>query len=119
MFDMQCEKAMFAENPAVYLPEDLGFTELSREPELQNKIHKIKPTEFVNYHDLCEMWKRRQQIDIPFVCVGSYVEVKLKAAEAQNPLLFSGLCIYKEHHNVSAHITLRRACDPGKFNIAL
>ena len=67
MFLKECEAAMFALNPLDYDPRELGFTEFSREPIIINKAIKQKPTHFAVYHDLCEMWKRRQVGILNFV----------------------------------------------------
>ena len=60
MFDRECERAMFLQDPSQYTLEELGF---SRHIHVRDKITKIedqKPTDFVLYHDLREMWRRRQ-----------------------------------------------------------
>ena len=60
MFEKECEKAMFSQDPREHDMETLGF---SPEFEVRDEILKIeeqKPTDYVLYHDLVEMWKRRQ-----------------------------------------------------------
>ena len=60
MFEKECEKAMFAQDPREHDMETLGF---SREFEVRDQVVKIEeqsPTDYVLYHDLGEMWKRRQ-----------------------------------------------------------
>lgn len=110
MFDKEYEKFIFSENPANYTPEEFGFSQTLRIPRRQLKIKLIKPSDIVYYHDLCEMWKRRQQIDMPFINVGSYVQIKAKSGyPAQPSLTFSGLCIMKYHRDMHAYVTLRRS----------
>lgn len=112
MFEKECEEFIFSENPANLTLEELGLSNALRVPKRQLKIKLIKPNDVVYHHDLCEMWKRRQQIDIPFLNVGSYVEVKCKSGyPAQPSLTFSGLCIMKSHRDLNSYLTLRRSFE--------
>ena len=112
MFEKECEEFIFSENPANLTPEELGLKTALRIPKRQLKIKLVKPNDIVYHHDLCEMWKRRQQIEIPFVNVGSYVEIKSKSGyAAQPPLTFSGLCIMKSHRDLYSFVTLRRSFE--------
>lgn len=112
MFEKECENFIFSENPANFSPKELGLSDEIRIPKRQLKIKLTRPNEVVYHHDLCEMWKRRQQIDIPFINVGSYVEIKYKSGYAAQPsLTFSGLCIMKKHSDLHAYVTLRRSYE--------
>jgi len=109
MFDRECERAMFLQDPGQHEMEDLGFT---RQFEVREKIIKIemqKPTDFVLYHDLREMWKRRQGMELPFVNVGSFVEVKLRSKwDLTRPVTYGGLVIEKEHKDLDAFFIIRK-----------
>jgi len=68
-----------------------------------------KPTEFVLYHDLREMWKRRQSMNLPFVNVGSFVEVKCRSKwDLGRPVTYGGLVIEKEHKDLDAFFIIRK-----------
>ena len=109
MFDRECERALFLQDPGQYEMEELGF---SRQFEVRDKIPKIEeqvPTDFVLYHDLREMWKRRQSMDLPFVNVGSFVEVKCRSKwDLTRPVTYGGLVIEKEHRNLNAFFVIRK-----------
>lgn len=109
MFERECERAMFAQDPGEYDMEELGFTREFEKREQIIKIEKQRPTEYVIYHDLKEMWKRRQGMDLPFVNVGSFVEVKLRSKWGlSRPVTYGGVVIEKEHKDLSAHFILRK-----------
>ena len=100
---------MFLQDPGRHEMEELGF---SRHFEVREKITKIetqKPTDFVLYHDLKEMWKRRQSMDLPFVNVGSFVEVKCRSKwDLTRPVTYGGLVIEKEHKDLNAFFIIRK-----------
>lgn len=118
MFERECEKAMFAENPADYQMEELGFTRDFVIREQIIKIEKQIPTEYVLFHDLKEMWKRRQSTDLPFINVGSFVEVKCRSQwDLARPITYGGIVIEKEHKDLGAFFIVRKNVESYGYGI--